>query len=238
MGMVRDTHPDHDFYQLFSEPCDFGFGGVARLRTWTIGAHNQRTTVLHDPFELMDSISASCQSHQTSIQDYLVASKAEITMEAIELAQRRGIPFRHSSSDFGYLLTQREMETKIDLDVKYARRTGQQASENNEGLIYFLGDSSTYGNSWSACSHKIPTFRLNSKSGIYWIPREKRFMTAKERLISMGWPCCSELSESLGIPLFGASDTKRAADLIGNAMHWQTAGIAQLIALTCFGPAQ
>lgn len=54
MGMVRDTHPDHDFYQLFSEPCDFGFGGVARLRTWTIGAHRERTTALHDPFELIE----------------------------------------------------------------------------------------------------------------------------------------------------------------------------------------
>jgi hypothetical protein len=52
----------------------------------------------------------------------------------------------------------------------------------------------------------------------------------------MGWPCLPEIGRSLGTPLFGATDPKRASDLLGNGMHFQSSGIFQLIALSCFGP--
>ncbi len=235
MGMVRDCHPSHHFHQLFSEPSDFGFGGLARYRTWVIGAHHQHTTILHDPFELLRLITEACQSHQTTVADYLVANKHEIALEAQELSSRRGISYRSNSTDLMYLLTSRELESKQALDLKYQQEYGIPPHTDGD-LVYFLGDSAWYCASWSAHSRKIPTFRCNASTGLFWLPKYRRFLTQKERLVSMGWPCCPELAKFLKVPLFGASDFKRASDLLGNAMNYQSSAILQLVALSCFGP--
>lgn len=235
VGMVQDTHPKHVPYQAFSEPSDFGFGGLARMRTWLMCAHKDLTTCLHDPFELLEMIKSECQKHQTDVGDYLIATKHEIVLESQELAQRRGICFRAFDSDLTYLLTTRELETKQALDVKYHQKKGV-SPETDPNLVYFLGDSASYGASWSANSKRIPTFRRNAASGVFWLPAHRRFLTQKERLVAMGWPCCTEVARSLQVPLFGASDVRRASDLLGNAMHYQSAAILQLVALSCFGP--
>ena len=238
MGMMQDSHPDHHWYQLFSEPSDFGFNGVARYRTWCIGAHRERTQILYDPFELLSAISERLSvSLSTSIPDYLVASKAEILVEASDLANRRGKAFQAHNMNLTYLLNQREMETAKILDGRYFLKFGKRP-DDDQALVYYLGDNASYGSSWSAVSGKLPTFRLNSKTGLFWLPGHKRFLTSKERLAAMGWPCVLEVAEELDVPLFGATDHKRASDLLGNSMHWQSAGILQMIALTCFGPAQ
>ena len=49
MGMLEDTHPDHSWYQRFSEPGDFGFAGTARHRTWCIGKHEGRSVCREIP---------------------------------------------------------------------------------------------------------------------------------------------------------------------------------------------
>ncbi len=87
MGLLQDTHPDRTFYQLFSEPSDYGFNGVARTRTWCMGCHSDRSTILHDPYELHDTIRKTCGlKHHTGIPD-LVASRSEILLEAQHLSQ-------------------------------------------------------------------------------------------------------------------------------------------------------
>ena len=236
MEMMQTTHPLHYWYQMFSEPEDFGYGGVARYRTWCIGAHKRKTTILADPYELYEAIKARCtQESMTCIEDYLVATTQEIQQEAFHLALRRGKKFHPDIRDLRYLLTSREEETRVQLDRRYLAKTGS-LPETDHQLIYFLGDNASYGASWSATSRKIPTFRVNAKTGIFWVPHLKRFLTAKEKLIAMGWPCTVELAKAMGLPLIGATDGKRAADLLGTAMHWQTAAIMQLIALSCFGP--
>lgn len=237
--MLCDTHPDHTWYQCFSEPSDFGFCGLARYRTWAIGAHVERTTALQDPFELLEAIKQVCTqtpSAQTTIEDYLVSSKNEILLEASELAKRRGVPFQPSQMNLQYLLNQREFDTVVTLNARYHLKF-QRPPWENANLVYYLGDSASYG-SWSACSGKIPTFRCNSSHGLYWMPHKLRWLTARERLTAMGWPCIPGTADAMQVPLFGAKDTKRAADLIGNAMQWQTASIMQLLSLVCFGPAE
>ena len=239
MGMLEDTHPDYMLYQHFSEPSDFGFSGVARSRTWVMAAHRDRTVVKEDPFEILNAIKQACQlpGFQTTITDYLVASKGEILLEANELAERRKINFNVDCSNLNLegLLLPRELETVLTLNARYLLKYQKQPWENPE-LVYYLGDSASYGNSWSACSGKIPTFRTNSSHGIFWMPSKGRWLTSRERLTAMGWPCVHESAAAMGVPMFGALDPKRASDLVGNAMHWQTAGIMQLVCLTCFGP--
>ena len=237
MGMVEDTHPDHLWYQLFTEPASVGYAGTARYRTWVIGAHKDRTTCLFDPFQLAGQIkSGFTQNVQAGISDYLVASKAEILMEALEVARKRKRHFFHSDTDdLCYLLSESEVRTKRGLDSKYITRF-RSLPCNNRNLVYFLGDSAEF-TSWSAVSQKIPTYRCNAATGKFWIPSQNRWMTSKEKLCSMGWPCTLETASVMNVPVIGAADTKRAADLVGNSMHFTQCATMQLIALSCFGPA-
>ena len=232
--MLEDTHPDHDFYQLFSEPADVGFPGTARYRTWVVGSHQRYSACLRDPFEVQDVLTAAFRKHVCAkASDYLVASAAEIQMEAAMVAVRRGVTLRPGIKDLSYLLGDRELKTKQGLDSRYLRKFNRLPSSNHE-LVYYLGDSAEYC-TWSAVSSAIPTYRHN-KHAKYWVPSVQRWMTAKERLVSMGFPCTKEVAESMSVPVLGATDVARAGDLCGNAMHFTTCGIMQLIALSCFGP--
>ena len=235
MGMLEDTHPDHDFYQMFSEPSDFGYLGLSRYRTWVVGSHKARTVCLHDPFELLDALKAAFKSTTgATVEDFLVASEAELHMEAAALARRRKskVP---PLGRFQSLLNVRELLCKQQLDDKYCARYGQHPSCNSN-LVYYLGDSAEYC-TWSATSAKIPTYRTSARSGLYWLPQQGRWLTSKERLTSMGFPCTHETAEAMGVPMLGATDIQRASDLCGNSMHFTTCGIMQLISLGCFGPA-
>ena len=235
MGVIEDTHPDHDFYQLFSEPGNVGFSGTARYRTWVIGAHKDEAVCLYDPFHLQRLLTTAFQRHvNAQVADFLVASPAEILLEASRLAYRRNIPVQVGQKDLRYLLLPREEDCRRQLDQKYYDRF-KELPGLNYNLVYFLGDSAEYC-SWSAHSSKIPTYRCNSKTGLYWLPCQNRFLTSKERLASMAFPCVREIADAMNVPQLGATDAQRAADLCGNSFHFTTCGIMQLIALTCFGP--
>ena len=237
MEMVQTTHPDYAFYQLFSEPADVGFNGTARLRTWIIGAHVEKTVALQDPFMVFEQIKAGLKSQgiKTAVSDYLIASSMEIRAEESAWAFAKGLTaFVPGSTPQRHLLTNREELVRAELDCKYEVKYKRPAASNKD-LVYFLGDSAEYC-SWSARSAKIPTYRLNSSSGHYWLPHLNRVMTQKERLVSMGFPVATEMAEAMNVPKLGAADCRRAADILGNSMHLQTCGIMQLVALSCFGP--
>ena len=168
------------------------------------------------------------------MSDFLVASRAEILQEALEVSQKRNTCYFPEDLDLHYLLNQREVATKRELDAAYLERFHEFPSENPD-LVYFLGDSAKYC-SWSAVSGKIPTYRLNSATGKFWLPAWNRWLTAKERLVSMSFPVTLEMAEAMRTPVLGACDCKRAADMCGNSMHFVTAAAMQLIALCCFGP--
>ena len=235
MGMLEDTHPEHDFYQMFSEPSDFGYLGLSRYRTWVVGSHQSKTVCLHDPFELLDDLKVAFKSTKgAQVEDFLVASEAELHMEAAALALRRKMKVPPLGK-FQALLNVRELLCKQQLDDKYIRVYGEHPSRNGN-LVYYLGDSAEYC-TWSAVSAKIPTYRTSARNGLYWLPQHCRWLTSKERLCSMGFPCTHETAESMGVPMLGATDIQRASDLCGNSMHFTTCGIMQLISLGCFGPA-
>lgn len=239
MGMMADCHPEHTFFQLYSEPSDFGFNGLARNRTWVIGAHNTKTTCRYDPYEVKDLIVKEfcARGIKTDISDYLIGTRADIMMEAKLMAERRGVLFQAENlTDLSYMMTEREMTTKNALDQRY-RDLYQCEPSTNHNLVYNLADSASYGSSWSAASQRIPTYRVNAKTSWYWIPSLGRFMCSREKLMSMGWPVSTSVAEAMGCPAVGCSDVKRAGDLAGNAMHFQTSAIMQLVSLSCFAPA-
>ena len=241
MGMVQDCHEGYTFYQMYSEPEDVGFGGIARRRTWVAGSHDERTVCRHDLYDLQEILTNTFRDQiQTTVSDYLVANKNEVTLEAQHVARVRSLnPFIPPENEDHFsllrLLTQRELQTKNGLDDLYMARFHSDPS-SNANLTYFLGDSLSYSATWSALSGKIPTYRLNSSSGKYWLPSRRRWLTAKERLCSMGYPVTKEMSLAMNVPQLFAGDVGRASDMAGNAMHFQTSGILQLLVLSCFGP--
>ncbi|CAE7226224.1 desi2 [Symbiodinium sp. CCMP2592] len=235
MGMLDDTHPDYDFYQLYSEPANVGFSGLSRYRTWVIGSHRRHATCLHDPYLLQNKLTDAFQKHVAAgVPDFLVASSNEIALEASVRALHLGVPYRHNQKDLRYLLNQREEACRQELDAKYMQKYNAFPCAN-ENLVYFLGDSAQFC-TWSAASNKIPTYRVNARTALYWLPSHKRWLTSKERLCSMGFPCTTEVANAMQVPLLGATDIQRASDLCGNGMHFSTCAIMQLVALSCFGP--
>lgn len=232
--MLQDCHPGYSWHQMYSEPGDFGFSATARKRTWVIGSNDNRNICRADPYELLDEIKIAMKDVHVRVRDYLVASEAEVHMEALRVANlKRMDNFRPGIDPMSLLLNLREVQTMSELNQKYHSRTGFPA-ETDRDLAYFLGDSATYC-SWSAASGKLPTYRLTQ--GRFWLPAVQRWLTSKERLCSMGYPVVKEMSLGMGqVPLVGAVDPEKAAERLGNAMHFTTSGIFQCIALSCFGP--
>lgn len=235
MGLLRDCHPDHEWHQLFNSPSLAGFNATARYRTWCIGSHRHHTTCLHDPFFLQEQIEHHIASLvKLQVADYLVASADEVRLEAMALAGKRGVTSFSESSDFLQVLTTRELDTVKALDRKYAGKFGEESSANRN-LCYFLGDSAAY-TSWSASSGCIPTFRMNCRSSLFWLPHYRRCLTSKEKLVAMGFPMTLEQCQSLRCESLGSRDMNRASDMIGNCFHFQVSGIMQILSLCCFGP--
>ncbi len=234
--MVAETHPSYDLYQLFFANSDTGHAGTARDRTYVICSHQDKTSCKYDPQIMKDIISSRMKRKvQTVVSDYFMASTVEVCQEAQQLAVKRGIVYRPDSKDLRYLLTPREKTALSSYENAYLEEFGQPAASDPD-LVVFLGDNGTSWKTWSAKSRQVPTFRRNAKSGLFWICHLQRFMVSREKLAVMAWPVTSHMSRSMCCNVIPAQDVLRASDLSGNAMHFTTVAIAQLLALGCFGP--
>ena len=233
MEMMADLHgPDYELTQTFCEPADVGFAGSSRPRTYVIGAHSQKTTMLKDPLELQEMLKSSLKRVKTKPEDYLVSTRTEVQLEALSLARRRKIQYLPHTDDLSYLLLPREQDAVRGYSAEFTRRFGLDPAQQ-DGLFYYLGDNPGYALSWSAHG-RLPTFRMSK--GLLWSPKLRRWLTAKERLTSLAWPVTPSLSTGMAVPEIPAMDIQRASDLAGNGMHFLNSAVQQLIALSCFGP--
>lgn len=213
-----------------------GHGGAARDRTYVICSHKEKTSCKFDPHIMKDMISSRMKSKgQTRPSDYFMAQTVEVQQEAQLLAEKRNIRYRPLSTDLSYLLNDRERNAVKSYESAYAERFGCPA-DSDPDLVLFLGDSGDKWRTWSAASGAIPTFRRNSKTGLFWSPYLKRFLVAREKLACLAWPVTPAMSRSMCCGVIPGQDILRCSALLGNAMHFCTVGVAQLIALSCFGP--
>lgn len=185
---------------------------------------------------MKDMISSRmAQKGQTRPSDYYMAQMVEVQQEARQLAEKRNIPYRPFCSDLSYLLNEREQGAVCSYESAYEERFGCPAASDPD-LVLFLGDSGGKWKTWSAASGSIPTFRRNSKTGLFWSSYLKRFLVACEKLACLAWPVTPAMSRSMCCGPVPGQDILRCSALLGNAMHFTTVGVAQLIALGCFGP--
>ncbi|CAE8611240.1 unnamed protein product [Polarella glacialis] len=182
---------DHFFlWQLWVDAEDGGHNGVSRKRTFVICSHQDWTSCMYDPFELYAAIAARVKKHiATKPSDYVTATDDEILREASHGALVRGVQFRPHELDLTYLLNKRELTCIDDFKSKYAELYPGTSAEDDPDLVCFLGDSTGNRYTWSGTSGKISTFRLNAKTGKYFLPHCKRWLTAGDRLGAKGFPC-------------------------------------------------
>jgi hypothetical protein len=130
------------------------------------------------------------------------------------------------------LLNTREKDACAALDAKFRLEFPERGNPKSDlDLVYFLGDSPSY-KTWSALSDAVPTFRANS--GFFWFPAARRWLTPVDKLSCLTLPVTPDFAASLGTPMLGARDAKRAATMLGNSMHLLNAAIVQMVALACF----
>ena len=235
MDMMEELHPQYELVRTLCEPADVGHFGCSRQRTYVIGAHEDLTTPLEDPLRLHDKICRHIRKRvQTTPADYFLASDTEILLEAQEKARTRKVAWKSGETDLRYLLNAREQKALAQYESEYRRRTGK-SMEQSPSMVCFLGDNPSWSLTWSFHG-QLPTYRKNS--GLYWIPALRRWLTAKERLLSLGWPVVPQVASAMCSPLVPALDVKRASDLAGNSMHFLNTGMQQLVALASYSPAE
>ena len=132
--------------------------------------------------------------------------------------------------NFYSLLTRREKDVIKTLNKLY-RQTWKADPLADANLVYYLGDNPNR-KCWSANSGRIPTLRMSG--GYMWSTSRKRVMTGREKLLTLGFPVTAGTASSMNVPVLPCRDVKRCGMIAGNAMNWNSVGVAQLIALTCF----
>ena len=134
-----------------------------------------------------------------------------------------------------YLLNAREKEQIKLLDEAYMnlKRKACDTPSQDTNLIYFLGDNAQNRRTWSACSLRIPTYRTNA--GKYWCRHSKRWMTAVDKLASLGWPVHAQVAEAMTTPILPVLDPLRADKVAGNSMHLTQCAVILFLGLVCFG---
>ena len=240
MGMVQDTHPEYDFYQLFFQNGDTGHAGAARDRTYVIGSHQEKSSCQQDPFMLHAEIRRKMRKKvKTQPQDYCFADPWEISLEAMAVLNRSGAEWRQeytlANADLRGLLSAREADALHRYEEAFMERFPHPPA-TDRNLVAYLADDPAYSLTWSALSRRVPTMRLNARTGKLFYPALNRWLVARERLATLGWPVTAEMAEAMSTPPIQAKDYLRAADLAGNAMALPSVAVAQLLALSCFAP--
>lgn len=134
--------------------------------------------------------------------------------------------------NLSYLLTKRERGCISAFKKIYKKTFTGHAAQSDKNLFMYLGDNTSNRLTWSATSGRIPTLRMSG--GRMWSEHAKRWMTGRDKLSSLGFPVTPEVSESMGVPELPVRDIKRASSIAGNAMHFASVTVVQLLALACF----
>ena len=129
-----------------------------------------------------------------------------------------------------YLLTAREQKAVVRAGRMYRDRFGKLATGDQDFILH-LGDDPSKRLCWSATSKKVPTIRRSS--GKYWHYPSKRWMTAREKLATLGFPVSPACALAMAVPILPVQDVKRAATLSGNCMVFGNILMVEMIALAC-----
>jgi hypothetical protein len=129
------------------------------------------------------------------------------------------------------LLNLREAQGVKFALAKYQSIIGPHPRTDDD-LVIFLGDTPQKRLCWSARSRRLPTYRRNN--GFMWHVKSESWLTAAEKLASLGYPVNESMAKSMGVPVIPIKDLLRASSIVGNSFHFATAACVQLVVMCCF----
>jgi len=130
-----------------------------------------------------------------------------------------------------HLLNGREVRGVKFAAKKYKLRFNKHPKSDPDYFL-FLGDTPSSWMCWSAVSGRLPTYRRNG--GLYWHEQSESYLTARDKLASLGFPVTANTAMAMGVPVIPLKDAFRASSVAGNSFHFATAAVVQLIVLCCF----
>lgn len=238
--LFRDVF-DAEMYRIIHlevSPDMVGFNLIARRRRYTVGINVKRAELIADPEEMLQFITGHLSNVQTQPKDALLADLPEILQEVQYVCDLRSMVLPDyvlqwtsvAQVDLSGFLNRREKESLEGYTLAYLQRFGSMPA-HDQNAFFFLGDSAPSRLTWSCVSNKLPTLRRNG--GRCWSPYARRWLTAKELLSAMGFPCYDSLAQAMGVPTMVFDSTERARTFLGNAMHAGAAGVVALVCLSC-----
>jgi hypothetical protein len=229
MSMIKLLYGKHWFIQeLIVDSGDSGHDGMNRLRLYLILWWKGRVI---EEYSIMDTYCAVTRQIKSMVatqpKDYMVSCRAELLMEASQVAFSRGKRLRSTVPgkplDFTYLLNARERAA-----ISHCK---QKTVQEDANLFIYLVDSQKQGFlTWSG-GGRIPTFRC--KNAKMYHPASRTWLSNRSKLAALGMPVTPECALAMGVPIMPCSDTARAGQMAGNSFHFSSAAIVQLVALSC-----
>ena len=128
------------------------------------------------------------------------------------------------------LLTQRE-QTAVQKGAQMYKARFHKDPTSDRNFMLHIGDNPEVRLCWSAVSRKVPTLRR--ASGKYWHYMSRRWLTGREKVATLGFPVSPGAALSMAVPILPVQDTKRAATLSGNCMHFGNILLVELVAWAC-----
>ena len=217
----------YDIVKLRVAPARNGFAFIRRPRNYFI-LTLRGVTKAGNLQAIYDRVSSHFADYDVSGWPSWVwrASRSEL-LEEENRARRtaRSEPLAAPSSDWAYLLSQKQRDTLKAAEVAWADKYGSSAQ--TDPLCVF--DLSQSIERLSISRGMLPTLRTQSER--LWSPMQKRWMTFAERLACMGYPVYSDLAAAARVPIDTISP-KGPRFSVGNAMHVANLGIIVLVVLS------
>lgn len=129
-----------------------------------------------------------------------------------------------------HFLTKREQRA-VKAGAEIYRQRFSACPLKDKNFFVHIGDNPRKYLCWSAVSKRLPTLRL--ASGKYWHYMSSRWLTAREKLASLGFPVTPGMSLCMSVPMLPVTDPQRAATLAGNSMHFGNILMVSMVALAC-----
>jgi hypothetical protein len=148
----------------------------------------------------------------------------EVREEELAMCRRRRLEPRPAGGSLLYVLTPDEVVRLQEYD-RLRLLAGVPLSNN---IIYNLGDDPRNRLIWTINSKSIPTYRKSPT--LFWIPALGRWMTACEKLATLGWPVFEQLAIGSDMPLLRV-DRDTARRMLGNSVCLPNIGLALLSGL-------
>jgi hypothetical protein len=227
---LQSNFPRHHVQRIDISPADCGFSLVSRKRSYFFMTEMTKTAVRFPVAEVVACITNVLRNNHSSIMDCFLADDDELRSEELFMAasrRRNPMPdFRHNR-DLSYLLTAHEIGYYRYSEYLRNSKAASHPHLFGANMVVGLGDNPQKRLCWSA-SGALPTYRKNCT--VYYVPHLRRWITAREKLATMGWPTYPALADQMGVAL----ETPTPAEgrlMLGNAMHLACVGVVMLACL-------